>query len=448
MQIHTVATPELGDRSYVVTTGESALVIDPQRDLDRIEATLDVAPAYVLETHVHNDYLTGGLTLATRTGAGYGVNAQDEVAFARVPLSHGQILSAGSLRVQVLATPGHTDTHLAYVVTDDDAPEQPAAVFSGGSLLYGTVGRTDLVDPSRARALAAEQYRSALLLGSLDPATLLFPTHGFGSFCSSTTGSRAELSTVGEQVEKNVAFLARDERSFVDSLVAGFGAYPSYYAHMAPLNRLGPGAVALDAPVPGVAPEALVARIQAGEVVVDLRDRIAYAASHLAGTLSINLGQQFATYLGWLAPFATPVTLVGASRSELEDARRQLVRIGFEDVDGIAGPLPALAPPWHPRRSYPLGTFAQVAAGLGPDDAVLDVRRDEERAQFAVRDSWHVPLHELPARLGSLPAKRWWVHCVSGFRAGTAASMLENAGFDVVHIDDHIDRAVELGLTA
>src|SRR5258708_11119712 len=156
MHIQVLSTDELGDRSYVVHDGSVALVVDPQRDIDRVErdlAAAGVAASLILETHIHNDYVTGGFQLAQRTGARYAVNAADPVAFDRLPLRDGDTLTAGSLRVQVMATPGHTDTHLAYVVTDTSAAGEPPAVFTGGSLLYGSVGRTDLADAARTDEL-------------------------------------------------------------------------------------------------------------------------------------------------------------------------------------------------------------------------------------------------------------------------------------------------------
>jgi len=191
MQVEVLSTDELGDRSYVVHDGSVAVVVDPQRDIDRVERYLTaagVAATLILETHIHNDYVTGGYQLVQRTGARYGVNAADPVAFDRLPLRDGDTLTAGSLRVRVMATPGHTDTHLAYVVTDTSAPGEAPAVFTGGSLLYGSVGRTDLVDVARTDELTRAQFRSAhRLADALPDEACIYPTHGFGSFCSAET---------------------------------------------------------------------------------------------------------------------------------------------------------------------------------------------------------------------------------------------------------------------
>ncbi len=254
----------------------------------------------VAETHIHNDYVTGGHALAHASGADYLVNAEDDVAFARKAVSDGDEVWIGAMTVRAVATPGHTVTHLSYVVNDTAAPEQPLAVFTGGSLLFGSVGRTDLVDPDRTDEMTHHQYRSAHRLAALLPdETLIYPTHGFGSFCSSGGASGANSSTIGTERAANDAFTAPDEDEFVDKLMGGLGAYPRYYAHMGPRNLAGPDAADLS-PVQVVDRDELRKRIADGEWVVDLRDRTAYAAEHVGGTVGIALGNQFST-LPWVA---------------------------------------------------------------------------------------------------------------------------------------------------
>lgn len=196
----TLETPTLGDRSYLVHDGEVAFMVDPQRDIDRVLALLDahhLRLTHVLESHIHNDYVTGGLALARRAGAAYLVNADDKVSFDRTPVRDGDILAIGPrMRVTVVATPGHTFTHLSYVLADARTGEQ-RAVFSGGSLRYGATGRPDLLGPQHSDHLARAQHASARKLAQLLPdAAQVFPTHGFGSFCSATQ-SAGTSSTIG-----------------------------------------------------------------------------------------------------------------------------------------------------------------------------------------------------------------------------------------------------------
>ena len=443
MRVDVIETPELGDRSYVVSDGVVAVVIDPQRDLDRVYALvadLGVTVRLVCETHRHNDYVTGGFALAEATGASYAVPLKEDVTMSRVAVVDGEVIDVGTLRVRVVETPGHTEGHAAYVVTDS-AAETPA-VFTGGSLLFGSVGRTDLISADRTRALAHAQYHSAhRLAGMLPDDAVLYPTHGFGSFCSSGPAVVEDTSTIGAERRRNTVFIAPDEDAFVDDLVAGLTAFPAYYAHMGPLNRDGQAAADL-APAEPVDAAELARRLHRGEWVVDLRSRRAFAASHISGTLGFELSSSFATYLGWLIPWGTPITFIGADAAQVAGAQRQLARIGIDrpagatttPVDQLAGGLGL--------RSYRVASFADlVAAG---DVPVLDVRRVDEVAEGALPGSWHIPLPELPDRVTEVPTDRpVWVHCLSGFRASVAASLLDAAGRDVVLVDDDLENLPE-----
>ena len=285
-----IETPTLGDRSYLVHDGEVAFVVDPQRDIDRVLELLDVHDVRltdVFETHIHNDYVTGGLALAQHTGATYHVNAADDVSFDRSPISDAQTVEVGTrMRVTALATPGHTFTHLSYALTDagnTDAAglDHSVGVFSGGSLLYGATGRPDLLGVDHTDALVRHQHASAHRLADLLPDEAgVFPTHGFGSFCSATQ-SEATSSTIGQERKANPV-LTQDEETYVRELLDGLGAWPAYYAHMAPANAAGPTEPDLSPPALADATE-LRRRIEAGEWVVDLRNRTAFAAGHARG---------------------------------------------------------------------------------------------------------------------------------------------------------------------
>jgi len=446
MQVDIIETPDLGDRSYVVSDGTCALVIDPQRDIDRVEQHLEALGlplAMVLETHLHNDYVTGGHALARRTGATYVVAGRDEVAFERCAAHDGDDLAVGTMTVHVMETPGHTDTHLSYVVTDHSG--DPPAVFTGGSLLYGSVGRTDLLGTDRTDDLTRKQWRSARrLAATLPDEAPVYPTHGFGSFCSTGSSTGDTASTIGAEKQHNDALTEDDEQAFVDKLVAGLTGYPAYYVHMAPLNAQGPDVPDLT-PAPSMEPAELAARLRTGEWVIDLRDRAAYAKHHLAGTISIMLGDQFSTYLGWVIPWGAPLTLIGETPEQVADAQRQLVRIGIDHLAGAAtGSLDQLAP-GHPTRSYRRATFEELAGT--PEAVVLDVRRDDEVASGRIQGSTHIPIDQLTDRLHEVPHGLVWVHCASGFRASIAASILDRAGHEVVQIDDDYEQAEKAGLT-
>jgi glyoxylase-like metal-dependent hydrolase (beta-lactamase superfamily II)/rhodanese-related sulfurtransferase len=442
----TIETSSLGDRSYLVHDGEVAVVVDPQRDVDRILGLATehgVRIEVVLETHVHNDYVSGGLELARTTGAAYVLPAGSGVAFDHTAVTDGEVMAAGRMRVRVLHTPGHTHHHVSYVLADASGAVQ--GVFTGGSMLFGSTGRTDLVSPHDTVELTHAQFRSVRRLAAELPAdTAVLPTHGFGSFCSATPTS-GDASTVGEQARVNPA-LTLAEQDYVDTLLAGLDAYPAYYAHMGPINRRGPDPVDLSPPEP-VQPAELRRRIEAGEWVVDLRDRTAFAAGHLAGSLGFELSDSFVTYLGWLHRYGSPLTLIGETAEQVARARRELVRIGIDELAGAAtGDITTLAH-GQPLRSYRVTTFADLAAALqhGPVH-ILDARRHDERVRGFIASSRHIPLHELADRLDEVPEGEVWIYCGSGYRAAVAASILDRPGRQVVLINDDYEAAADTGL--
>ncbi|TKJ16750.1 MBL fold metallo-hydrolase [Blastococcus sp. CCUG 61487] len=437
MQIDIIETPGLGDRSYLVSEGGVGVVVDPQRDIDRMLALAqerDVRIALVVETHLHNDYLTGGLELARAVGAAYVVPAGDDVAYERTPAADGDVLEAGPMRLRVLHTPGHTHHHVSYVLADGEGSVQ--AVFTGGSMLYGSTGRTDLVGPEHTDELTHAQYHSVRRLADELPAdTPVFPTHGFGSFCSATPTS-GDSSTVGEQRRVNPA-LTQDEQTYVDELVAGLTAIPAWYAHMGPGNAAGPTPVDLSPPRP-VDPPELAERLAAGEWVVDLRTRTAFAAGHLPGALNFQLAiANFVTYVGWLVPWGAPLTLIGETEQQVADARRELVRIGIDRLAGAAIGTPEKLADGRGLVSYPVSDFAGLAAAMAADAelVVVDARRADERAGGGVRGSRHIPIHELADRIDEVPDGDVWVYCGSGYRASIAASLLARTGRRPVLVD-------------
>jgi len=445
LDIVVIDTPSLGDRSYLATDGSAAIVIDPQRDIDRVlrqAAERGVVITDVFETHIHNDYVTGGLALAKAAAAAYHVSAADRVSFDRAPVADGDQVKAGQLLIRVIATPGHTFNHLSYVL---EHAGQVVAVFTGGSLLHGSTGRTDLLGAGHSAELARAQHASARRLAAeLPPDTMVCPTHGFGSFCSATPTSGA-ASTIGAQRLVNPA-LTLDEADYVESILAGLDVYPAYYAHMAPANSAGPLAPDLGPPRPADGAE-LRRRIGNGEWVVDLRSRVAFAAGHLRGSLHFELGDNLATYLGWLIPWGTALTLIGQSAADVAAAQRDLARIGIDRLESAAVGGPGEWAAGERLASYPVTDFAGYATAhaQGPR-LLLDVRRDSEWDAARIDGALHIPLHELPRRIGEVPDGQVWVHCQAGYRAAVAASLLDAAGRDVVLIDDDFSRAQQSGL--
>ncbi|GAA3184927.1 MBL fold metallo-hydrolase [Blastococcus jejuensis] len=440
-------TPGLGDRTYLAHDGEVALVVDPQRDYDRVLGLAEAAGVritHVFESHIHNDYVTGGLELARAVGAQYLLNADDDVSFERTGVRDGDVVEVGDLmRVRILHTPGHTHTHLSFAL---EADGESVAVFTGGSLLFGSTGRPDLLGPDHTQTLAHAQWHSARRLAAeLPDETAVYPTHGFGSFCSATQ-SGGTASTIGQEKLANPA-LTTDEARYVDELIAGLDAYPAYYAHMGPSNSAGPGTPDLSLPQQAD-PAELRRRIEAGEWVVDLRSGTAFAAGHVGGTVNFGLDGQFVTYLAWLMPWGTPVTLLGETADDVAEAQRELVRVGIDRPAAMATGKPEDWTGDDELARFPQATFADLAGELTQPEppVVLDVRRNQERAERFIDGSVHIPIHEVLDRIAEVPAGRVWVHCAGGYRAGVVAALLDAHGRDVVAVDDSFDNAGPAGL--
>ena len=231
--------------------------------------------------------------------------------------------------------------------------------------------------------------------------------------------------------------LTQDEQTFVDQLIAGLTAIPAWYSHMGPGNAAGPAPVDLSVPRP-VDPEELAGRLAAGEWVIDLRTRTAFAAGHLPGALNFELAiANFVTYVGWLVPWGAPLTLIGETEEQVADARRELVRIGIDRLAGAAIGSPEQLAAGRELASYPVSDFAGLAAAMDadPELVVLDARRADERAGGGVRGSRHIPIHELTDRIDEVPDGDVWVYCGSGYRASIAASLLARTGRRPVLVD-------------
>ena len=458
MDLELFVTPGLGDASYLVASGREAALVDPQRDAWRF---LEVAQRrgwrirYVLETHVHNDYLSGAMEVRAATGAEIAAPARGGYTFEHRAMDEGDALEIGGLRLTAWATPGHTPEHIAWAVGDAGAigatvaggAADPVGVFTGGSLLVGSAGRTDLLGPVLTDALTRDQQRTLQRLAALPDATEVLPTHGAGSFCSAGPASSQRVSSIGAERFANPTFRAAGDPfdAFRAQAIGGLGRYPAYYAHMAPINRAGPrvlGRLTLPPPLDAAAFEAAAS---AGATIVDARDRAAFAAGHIKGALNIELDGTFAGYVGWLVPFASKVILVLPERGAeaLETATTELLRIGYEWIPGfLDGGMAAWQAAGRSIAAYETTTMRalhaeRANAGDGATDGgeriLLDVRQPIEwQNDGVVPGAERIFVADLPARLRELPAGApVTVFCKSGSRAAIAASMLDAAGVDV-----------------
>ncbi len=433
--VEVFVTDGLGDSSYLVRSGDEALLVDPQRDAWRFlraAEAVGVRIRAVLETHVHNDYVSGAQEVRAATGAEIVAPAMGRYRFPYRPAAEGDEVLVGDLRLVAMATPGHTPEHLAWLAHRGDAT-MPQAVFTGGSLLVGSAGRTDLLGPKWAGELTRAQFGTIRRLAGLPDEVEVLPTHGAGSFCVASMPDTRRTTTIGRERGENPLFRAADEDAFTDELHAEVMAWPTYYRHMAPINRAGAEVLRGLPQVPAAGPEELAARARAGAIVVDGRDRDDFAAAHIPGSVNIELNAGFASYVGWMLPFDAPLLLVLPDPVEpaLEQAVTQLIRIGWRRLEGhLAGGIDAWRASGGELRSYPSGGVQQLCDAIlaGKAPRVLDVRQQLEWHWGTIPGSEQVFLADLPAHLGQLSRDEvHWVVCSNGHRASIAASLLDRA---------------------
>jgi glyoxylase-like metal-dependent hydrolase (beta-lactamase superfamily II)/rhodanese-related sulfurtransferase len=421
--VETIRTPGLGDSTYVLIHDVWAIVVDPQRDIDRFEAVLDESGAdmrLVIETHIHNDYVSGGLDLSRKTGAELLMPAGAAPVFRFRPAFHNEDIEIGAMTIRPIHTPGHTPEHTSYLVMVDGVEY---AVFSGGSLLVGSAGRTDLLGEERAETLATLQYGSLNRLAALPDAVGLYPTHGAGSFCTAA-GSVGHTSTIGAERSTNPALGYPDEAAFVKGQLAGLVPYPAYYRHMGSINLEGATEPVLTAP--------LLDEIPPGVTVVDARNRHHFAAGHVPGALGIELQDSFGTWVGWLTEHNTPLVLVMDPDQDVGEAMRQLARIGYDDVRGV------VTNPADATETFRTVDAVQFAEAVRSGAQILDVRAPNEWEEGVIDDSI---LSYLPEVAEDTPpgldrSEPVWIACGSGLRANIAAGILQSRGFEPVILAD------------
>lgn len=415
----------LGNSSWLVDLGDgSALVVDPQRDP---RPYLDAARARALrirfaaETHLHADFITGARELAGAMDAQIVAATGARLATGHRPVEDGDEIDVGGLTLGVVATPGHTPEHVAYLLTDSDGP---VAVFSGGTLIAGGVARPDLIAPDHTEPLARAAWRSITdRLLTLPDDLAVYPTHGGGSFCASDASGEA-ATTIGAERAGNPLLQARDEDAFVDRLLGSLGSYPSYFLRLRDVNRAGPRIYGTVTPPLRPLDVATVDEvITGGGLVIDVRPVAAYAAGHIPGSLSIELRDSFATWLGWLVDDpATPLTFVVDADQDRDALVRACLGIGYEHLAGeIAGGVPAWADAGRQLRST-------AAVDQPSEGAVLDVRQEFEWEQGHVPDAVHIELGALADHVDKVPDGPVVAHCMHGQRSMTAASILERVG--------------------
>lgn len=418
MVIEAIRTASLGDTSYVLAHSGFGIVIDPQRDIRRfleVIERLEVSVTHVIDTHIHNDYLSGAPALARRLDAELVMPAGSGAGFAFVPAFHlEEMKGGGPITIRPLHTPGHTPEHMSYLILIDGVP---SAVFTGGSLLVGSAGRTDLLGAEFADSLARLQYLSVNRLAELPGDVEVLPTHGAGSFCTSSAQAGGGASTIAAELRSNPVLQYADADAFATGELEGLLPYPDYYASMAPINRRDPGSLETV-----VIPLVAAAKIEPDARVVDMRPRDRYFAGHLPGSLNIEWGSSFAPWVGWLVPFGTPVHLVLEPLQDPVWAATELGRIGYH-VIGATNDLSGVD-----LVENRTAGVDEVAAAIGAGELVLDVRDPSEWEISHAEGTIHRYVPDLRHDIPGSDDDAVWVICASGFRAAIAASLVERAG--------------------
>ncbi len=431
LEIVGLRTPGLGDATYLVSYEGRGLIVDPQRDIDRFldwMAEGDVDLRWVLETHLHNDYVSGGVVAAEKSGAELVLPAAAAPLYRHTPAFHHEDLGDDHLAIRPIHTPGHTPEHTSYLLIVEG---EPVAVFSGGSLLVGSAGRPDLLGIERADSLARLQYQSVRRLAELPDRVGLYPTHGEGSFCT-VSGAGQTTSTIAEEKVTNPVLAYDDVDSFVAGQLAILQPYPAYYRHMGPANLVGGSAIP-GHEMPILSAESVADLLGEAEIV-DIRQRNAYAAGHVPGSLGIELRDDFGVWTGWLVDIDTPIVLVADSDQDVAEARLQLARIGYDRLLGVMYGIESWLDAGRQVVSHEVRDRDRFAADIDSGAWTLDVRAPAEWETGHLSGSHHVYVPDLAThRFDDLgPGDKVWVVCGTGYRANIAAGILERKGLDPV----------------
>jgi hydroxyacylglutathione hydrolase len=422
IDIDSVVDEGLGHSSYVVGFGDgSALVVDPARFPDRqrqVAREHEWRVDWTLDTHSHADYISGSPELAA-DGAIFLASAGAGLEVGHRPVEPGESVEvAAGVHLRAIATPGHTPDHLAFLLVADNAP---TALFSGGSLMVGALGRTDLLGDEHREDLARALFRSlrAEIL-TLPDDLPVYPTHGAGSFCSAPAGS-ARTTTIGRERATNPLLGIDDEDQFVETLLAGLGSFPSYFRELPEINRRGPRLYPTLPALAKLGLDTVRAHLAEGAVLVDARPIDAFSRAHPRGSISIEHRPVFGSWLGWLVPLDQPVVFLLDGPTERADLVRRCLTIGHEAILGeLDGGLATWVAAGLEVGSIPLVDPSAVA------EAVVDVRQDSEWAAGHLPNAVHVELGALAD--ATLPDTPMTVMCGHGERAMTGASLLEAAG--------------------
>jgi glyoxylase-like metal-dependent hydrolase (beta-lactamase superfamily II)/rhodanese-related sulfurtransferase len=409
----------LAHASYLIADGGEAAIVDPQRDVDQyIEEAgkLGARVKYVIETHLHADFVSGHRELAARTGAEIVIGAEANAAFPHRAVRDGDELQLGPTTLRAMETPGHTPESVSWLVVEDG---QPKRVLTGDTLFIGDVGRPDLAGgrgytSAMMAAMMHDSLHNKLL--ALPDDVEVWPAHGAGSACGRNI-SKESSSTIGVQRRTNYALKPMTRDEFVKLMTTDVAAAPAYFTHDAEMNRKGARPLAEITAAPMTA-SAVRDAIANGAVVLDVRDANAFGSSHITNAINIGLGGQFASWAGTVIPVQTPIVISADTEAQAAEAVMRLARVGMENVAGYI----------TDAADLPRASLAQINVTELRDVPVLDVRGPGEYASGHIPGARSVPLPELPNRIAEIDHGPLAVICGGGYRSSLAASLLMRNG--------------------
>lgn len=430
----------LGNSAYLIGSHETkkGILIDPLRDVDRYlhaASELGLTLTHVLDTHLHADFISGNREIANQTNALIGASATAQVVFEHQPLDENSVIDLGAFQIRVMTTPGHTHEHISFLLTEADS-KTPAALFSGGALIVGGAARTDLLGHEHTLGLAHDLYHTIHdKLLKLPDEVEVFPTHGAGSFCVAPA-SKDRTTTIGRERKTNQLAQPMNQEEFIKRALTGLPSYPTYYKYMRPLNQ---NRVKILGGVPvlkPITPTEVKSLMDEGVLVLDVRHQKAFAAGHIPGSYGIRVDAPLVVWTGWVIPFGSRIILLTESAGDREEAMRQLIRIGYDDVVGyVEGGIEAWA------KEYPVETVSAI----GPKElrerlsevTLLDVRMLSEWNEGHIAGAIHFEGGRVAWDELTFPKdKPIAIQCASGNRSIIAISVLKRRGIhNVIQVD-------------
>jgi hydroxyacylglutathione hydrolase len=422
-------------------TGQ-AIVVDPRRDIDAyttLASQRGLTLTHAIETHTHADFVSGARELAAG-GAVAIVGPGADTVFQTQEVSHRQELRVGDIALTFLHTPGHTPEHISVVVRE---PAAPVRVLTGDTLFVGAVGRPDLLGEDQMRALAGDLFTSLFdVLLALDTEVEVHPGHGAGSLCGAGIG-KAPHSTIGGERAANPLLQLRERGAFIAAVLGDLPDTPPYFPRMKKVNRHGPPLLGLANGVTPPAPldaEQAAARLAAGAIVLDLRSAEAFGAGHVLGAFSLTFGPRVGYWAGWVVPPDRQLLLVVDDPRDAEEALRQLLRVGFDNVAGyLVGGIDAWRGSGRELQRLEVISARTLRERVRGREAVtiVDVRTPREYRSGHVDGAVNIAVSEIVARAGELRGRGPVATiCESGLRSSLAASLLQAAGVDAIDVTD------------